>query len=103
MNTKHTSLPWIVVIGDVIRSVEGERVADCETSKLSARPCPPGPVDEANAAFIVRACNSHDELVAVLKKVALFGENIDSLSIGYVAALAELGRNASAALAKAKG
>lgn len=28
------------------------------------------PIRDANAAFIVRACNAHDELVAALKRVA---------------------------------
>lgn len=42
------------------------------------------------------------ELVRVLDKVVLFGEHIDSLSIGINAALVELARNARGALAKAK-
>jgi len=46
---------------------------------------------EENAAFIVRACNAHDELVAALRNIAEYAEHDGT----QVAAMA------SAALAKA--
>lgn len=43
------------------------------------------------------------DLLSVLEKVALFGENTRNLSMGHTAALIELGRNARAAIEQAKG
>ena len=59
MNTKHTLGPWRV--GDAGMTVFGppngnpspETIANCRRS--------------GNAAFIVRACNSHHDLVAALR------------------------------------
>lgn len=52
---------------------------------------------EANALLFAAA----PDMLRVLEKVALFGENPDALSIGHTAALQELGRNARATIAKA--
>jgi hypothetical protein len=71
MSTEHTPTPWIVDESDqdfdqiISRTEEGLEVlvadvyGDIETSK-------------ANAAFIVRACNSHDALVAVGTRIAKY-------------------------------
>lgn len=68
MNTAtHTPTPWNVTrdenhVRALIRDAGFMRVAEC------GRAFVPG-IAEANAAFIVRACNAHDELVAALRKV----------------------------------
>jgi hypothetical protein len=68
---KHTQLPWMICIGDMIKSANtetlGARVADCDTSAMSDKPYLATEPDKANAAFIVRACNSHYELLAALE------------------------------------
>lgn len=50
---------------------------------------------EANAAFIVRACNSHDDLVAALEQMTAHYEHLDD-GDGSI-------QQARAAIAKAKG
>lgn len=55
MNEKHTALPFERVSESVYH--EGCVVAACCCGGRSRSEC------EANATFIVRACNSHDELV----------------------------------------
>jgi len=62
---KHTPTPWTVqqsdhVGGLLIKPVPGQVVAQCDE----------GSEMEANAAFIVRAVNAHDDLVAALKNCA---------------------------------
>jgi hypothetical protein len=93
--TAHTPGPWEIIAmpdgqSDIIGVAEtGERI--CEF--------PYGFTDEkeaADAAFIVRACNAHDELLAVaqmaLDLCANMNWNDDALA-----------RNARAAIAKATG
>ena len=58
----------------------------------------PDEVSDADARLIAAA----PDLLAVLCKVADMGENTASLSIGHTAALKELGRNARAAVERAK-
>ena len=51
-----------------------------------------------DAAFIVRACNSHDELVSALEAaIPAMGADLSGIDVGAVIA------NARAALANAKG
>ena len=61
MSTTHTPTPW-TVNGSFIQSDKKTvaNVGDWNT-RLD--------VDEANAAFIVRACNSHAALVAALERL----------------------------------
>jgi len=65
--TDHTPTPWAAVPGEesVIYSPQagGRAVA-----RTLANPDPTWPA-EANAAFIVRACNAHDEMLAALKEL----------------------------------
>ena len=102
MKTKHTPLPWHFQDEYIRADSEnmddsGNVVADvyCKPSTTHAE------IMEANAAFIVRACNSHDELVAALE--SMMPERIgygQSMSIDmYLNAVDK----ARAALAKAKG
>lgn len=80
-DTKHTQLPWKVseVSGwpSDICDADGELLA-------TAYPMTIGGEDagEANAAFIVRACNAHDQLVAALKLLCdtIDAHEIESLS-----------------------
>lgn len=63
----HTSTPWhlgsdkLTVFADC-----GQIIREPATGKFLQAPVD---VEMANAAFIVRACNSHDELVEALKQV----------------------------------
>ncbi len=88
----HTPLPWHVGMkpGPMIYGPQGEQIADL-TGALSFNAGP-------NAAFIVRACNSHAQLVAALEATlgqlylykALLNENeIDARSPQLKEAIAE--------------
>lgn len=77
---KHTQTPWRVTDGTTIK--EDSRPIS-EDGVLIASACGYSnsgffPSDEeglANAEFIVRACNAHDELVAALQRfVAVYGD-----------------------------
>ena len=86
MTTQHTPTPWqapetisFYILG---ASELGQFVANAST--------------KANADFIVRACNAHDELVAALSQIArLASEGEVSANMQYA-----LGDIARAALAK---
>lgn len=62
---EHTPTPWINDNSDTryderrILGFHGELIANVMTEKMK----------DANAAFIVTACNSHEELVSVLKNL----------------------------------
>jgi hypothetical protein len=61
--TKHTPTPW--TYDSVTRQIWDEHrrtIVDMDYGDQL-----PG-MDEANAAFIVRACNSHDQLVGALRE-----------------------------------
>jgi len=65
MKTEHTPTPWEIGISHTeeiaIRHPEGDCIATvCDLLEGEA---------QANASFIVRACNSHDELVACLEDI----------------------------------
>jgi hypothetical protein len=80
MAAQHTPTPWQVDSGDelAIQSVEGgAQIAtvlgpddflcrDDDDDEVFEEEC------EANAAFIVRACNAHDDLVAALKSALAY-------------------------------
>lgn len=84
----HTPTPW-TVDGVWIESA-GDTIAEVWV--------------DANAAFIVRACNSHDELLAALKAiVGLANETIDGAGIHYTFDLrSPLADAARAAIARAE-
>ena len=64
MNTKHTPLPWTAEVHHIVsRDTDGIARNNDNSSVAVAH----GPDKESNAAFIVRACNAHDELVAALE------------------------------------
>jgi hypothetical protein len=69
METKHTPGPWFtkrqgfstVYVEARLRDGWIQEVAACGPTEAGSEQ------QEANAEFIVRACNSHDQLVAALK------------------------------------
>lgn len=66
---KHTPTPWVYDpdchgLFQVEGGIDGKQVADINT-------------DEVNAAFIVRACNAHEELVKALKAIAPFVKGME--------------------------
>ena len=65
---KHTPLPWTIE-----RDEQGRPASIGHGHKLIAGLS--GPCPEANAEFIVRACNCHDELLGALERyVSKFGD-----------------------------
>lgn len=61
MGTKHTKTPWLVASGSGRTIITDGRIpAVAETHGDDA---------EGNAAFIVRACNAHDDLVRIAELV----------------------------------
>lgn len=79
MKTKHTPTPWIMqkgyMGGFVVTTADQGRNEDFITGTSGDEAY----VSEANAAFIVRACNAHDELVAIIEKIM---KNDDDLAAG---------------------
>jgi len=69
-NTKHTPTPWAA--GGSVIEREGETIA--QAFRMTG--CP---IDQpvVNAAFIVRAVNSHDQLVAALREAIEIIQAID--------------------------
>jgi hypothetical protein len=59
----HTPTPWKAERW-LIMDMSNRRIAEASIGIT-------GEIDLANAAFIVRACNSHDELIEVLKDAIL--------------------------------
>jgi hypothetical protein len=58
---KHTPVPWVNPNGSVtVKGPDGGKIADMSGASYDV------PMQEANAAFIVLACNNHDSLLAAL-------------------------------------
>jgi len=74
MNKGHTRTPWIQR-GQTIRNENGQIIADCAAREETIKPIG-GAERDANAAFIVRACNNHEALLAAAKSAV---EAIDEL------------------------
>lgn len=68
--TKHTPLPWFIM--DYMDYEETKQVAisDETATRYIAVLDDNDETDEANAAFIVRACNNHYELLEALENAA---------------------------------
>lgn len=81
----------------------GQTIFDPETDEVSFVPT----LTIANAAFIVTACNSHDELIAALKKAEQLASiaadwNLDEVEIdGVMVKTFELRKEFAAALTRA--
>lgn len=71
MTTQHTQVPWHI---EPLQADQGESIAVCAAGIGVVAVISPDEdgtftreIDEANAAFIVKAVNAHDQLVAALK------------------------------------
>ena len=99
---KHTPVPWKVdeqYKADV-QTADG-KLEICTTSKsvLLEGNTPSRAETLANAAFIVRACNCHDELLAAFKKIKKqLTQSNDRFQM-----IAEIEKITNAAIAKAEG
>lgn len=70
-NPTHTSLPWRI---DAVYGVK----SDADTELLASTYCEPNPQrNKANAEFIVKACNSHYELLEACKAVLVSIQGAD--------------------------
>lgn len=98
--TKHTPGPWKVSKLDG-RTINGKayrnRAGNLVTPAIASIKERTGET-EANAAFIVQACNCHDELVAALKMLIRFIPDGWPMPLGYSQVVAQ----AETALAKAE-
>ena len=93
MSTKHTPTPW-TANGRDIETADGLFLASAYTMSYSS-----APTAADNAAFIVRACNSHAALVNALQ---LMTEKVEARGGGLVGFRDEV-EHAKAALALARG
>lgn len=68
--SKHTPVPWRVSGGFnmKVRAGESTEIADCagDDAPKTASEC------AANAAFIVRACNAHDDMLAACRSAVVY-------------------------------
>lgn len=105
--TKHTPTPWHLSrtrIGNCTIEAAcakqhggGVAIATCRASRRSKESCDEA---DANAAFIVRACNAHEGFVRVCGKLMDDYEGKTSMSLEEFSALKE---EMEALLAKARG
>jgi hypothetical protein len=94
---KHTPLPWHFQDEYIRADSEnmddsGNIVADVYVKPSSTH----DDIMQANAAFIVRACNSHYEMLAALKGMLSIADRYTGVCLKEI-------DNARAAIAKAKG
>lgn len=107
----YTALPWTYFVGNAngrgLIRIEGDISSEEAGHHIASMAR--GAVSEANAAFIVRACNSHNDLLEALRGLclgsaemeqALWGEFSDDQMGTTTFRLGAL-RNARAAIAKA--
>lgn len=99
---KHTKLPWHVGMkpGPMIYGTKGEQIADMMEANGEADLFPYVGENQANAAFIVRACNSHYELIAALEELT---KSYHSKSMMPVDKFPAMWAFCESAIAKAKG
>lgn len=108
MKTAHTPTPYRYEAMDNqygYRIYAGEKqklriVATCTAPHGGAGIETMTPKAKANAAFIVRAVNSHDELVSILQKLT---DNAKKYTGVRIDSIDQLFKEAEAILAKAKG
>ena len=75
MNAHHTPLPWHRTHNTLNVFADGYKAAIAATFSYEYRESGPSKEEaEANAAFIFRACNAHNELVSALRPFAKWGE-----------------------------
>lgn len=91
MEAKHTATPWKIAgaSGTAVYGATGNMVAAIYGDDPQCR------ADErmiANAAFIVRACNAHDDLVKALQGLIRAGHSLNASSHEWNAAHAALAK-----------
>lgn len=105
--TEHTPVPWAITMDKTIEAVGGSLVAHCcKKSPYSMPNLPDSAECFANVAFIVRACNAHDDLLAACKdlievcehETAKTGQPVGVSHVAYSYAMT----NARAAVTKAE-
>jgi hypothetical protein len=67
--TQHTPLQWSEVYFKALQKRHIRYYADGISETIAVLDCGDFDTDKANAEFIVKACNSHDELVKTLKEI----------------------------------
>ena len=98
--SKHANLPWKLRSDGVIEGPQDRRLPDGSTIRASiAKVNLHIDEGEANGAFIMRACHSHDDLVAALKRLMNFHAPRAAISGGVERDIMERSRDA---LAKAE-
>lgn len=95
----HTPTPWHVLALRNKLYVEAPGVSICDMMLEDAIELKQSEVARADAAFIVRAVNSHEDMLEVLKIVALFDPNNPSALVQMCAVRNEAKR----AIAQAEG
>lgn len=92
--SKHTQTPWVACEDDEWTVLDQDGDAVCITLRGSASQ------DEVDRAFILRACNAHEQLVTVLSKIAnnarMAADDVDALA--WAMELSDIERDARAAL-----
>jgi hypothetical protein len=79
LSKQHTPTPWMLDPHFVLRDADGEWVTRLNTSRRHDNKH--DPEAEANAEFIVRCVNAHDELVAALRDIIA---SVEKCGIGIV-------------------
>jgi len=101
MEPKHTPLPWFNETECLIPRIYGPGHCPVASSNIPIKE-----IDEANAEFIVRACNAHYELVEALEQAMGWAAGYPLKGPGNSAdriVAEQVYRQAEAALKKAKG
>jgi hypothetical protein len=86
MEAKHTPTPWFSPAEGQVRSGEGdELIAKCCAMEVGGyRAC------LENAEFIVRACNSHEQLIKALRAAESAIETSEDCEPQMIAALSQV-------------
>lgn len=112
MSAQHTPLPWSVAPGNGDLDQRAKFPSYANTLVMAPGDCDTHPVadcscnhtcrtldeQEASAAFIVKACNSHDELLRLVSEMLELADNWPG-----IAYTKDLNSRATAAIAKATG
>lgn len=116
MNTKTpTPTPWVmqdcdnVSLYEILSEKSGQSIADCAYRFADERKEEWKPLAKANAAFIVRAVNAHEEMLQTLKNIRdgkrCLGtdENNDTCGVTFTCGPCLQARKLSAVIARAEG
>ena len=108
MKTKHTPGPWEVSNEDTIIGPQGNVVAECCGYSVKATDATLRKQGgrEANAHFIVRACNNFDDMLALLEDISRWFDHHltkGTINAGTANRDGDLVSQIRAAIAKAKG